>query len=200
MICISHVLLYAFTTGPKPIFPRGLTWPQLRGGIWCQINRKSHQSLQGILDCQRQHCDNSKSHPDFQPSPRLRPRPRGNGFCLCRKLPRPPEKPLSWSLWSWGNPTGTRSPIGLVWILGNVPVVSTKRQATFLKSHFPTSKQVRLNNLSGTHCRSCLLELVLWRGWGHITEARGKGLLHWGLGFGLCGLVCLGLLFFFLKI
>lgn len=87
MLHISHVLLYAFTTGPKPISPRGLTWPQLRGGIWCQINRECHQSLQGILDCQRQHRDNSKSHTDFHPSSwlRPRPRPRTNGFLLSRR-------------------------------------------------------------------------------------------------------------------
>lgn len=65
MLSISHVLLYVFATGPKPISPRGCKWPELRGGIWCQINRENHQFLQGILDCQRQHCDNSKSHPDF---------------------------------------------------------------------------------------------------------------------------------------
>lgn len=50
------------------------------------------------------------------------------------------RKPLSGSLWSQVNPTGARSPIGLVWILGSVPVVSAKRQATSLKSHCPLSK------------------------------------------------------------
>lgn len=38
MLSISHVLLYVFATGPKPISPRGCKWPELRGGIWCQIN------------------------------------------------------------------------------------------------------------------------------------------------------------------
>lgn len=139
MLHISHVLLHAFTTGPKPISPSGLTWPQLRGGIWCQINRESHQSLQGILDCQRQHCDNSNSHPDFQPSSRLRPRPRANGFLLCRKgqgsYPNPQESPWVGLCGAGNTPQGQGLPsIRLVWILGSVPVVSTKRQAT---SYFP---------------------------------------------------------------
>lgn len=41
MLSVSHVLLYVFTTGPKPISPRGCTWPQLRGGIWCQIKGRA---------------------------------------------------------------------------------------------------------------------------------------------------------------
>lgn len=167
---------------PSPFTPRGWIWRQLRGGIWCQINSQGHQSLQRISGCQRQHCDNSESHPDFQHSSRLRLRLRPNGFLLCGSYWETQESP-----WAGLCGTGEASPQGKVshWVgldLGNCSQGFCQVTGHFL---LLTPKQLRLNDLPA-HCRSHSLELVLGRAWGHIPEAREKRVIGLRFGVGRC--------------